>query len=78
MNEGVVPLFSTRPSIWIMWALIPNPSSTGQTTCQVMSEPDFWNGMESKKAKLSVVTKSSWPTAWMSRCNSRIYPSLYT
>jgi hypothetical protein len=32
-----------------MWALILNPSIMGWTLCQVMSEPNFWNGMRSKK-----------------------------
>ena len=48
-RRGTTPTSSTRPRIWIMWALILNPSSTGRTTCQVMSEPNFWNGMEGKR-----------------------------
>ena len=30
-----------------------NPSTMGQTTCQVMNESSFWNGMRSKKTKFS-------------------------
>jgi hypothetical protein len=47
-----------------MSALIPNPSITGQTTCQAMSEPNFWNSIRSKKARISVIRKNSRSTAW--------------
>ena len=63
-KKGYYPNSLTRPRIWIMWALILNPSSMGRTTCQVMSEPNFWNGMVGKKTKFSVIRKYCWPTAW--------------
>lgn len=63
-KRDIIPTSLTRPTIWTMWALIPNPSTMGQTTCQVMTEPNFWNGTRSKKTKFSAISRSSWPTEW--------------
>jgi hypothetical protein len=60
-KHGYYPT-STRPTIWIMWDLIP--SIMGQTLYQVFRESEFSNGM-SKNTKFSVIRKSCWPTAWM-------------
>ena len=66
MQERILSSFFSIPlRIWIMSALILNPSSMGQTTCLVMSEPSFWNGTRSKKTKFSAISRNSWPTAWM-------------
>jgi hypothetical protein len=40
-KRGTTLSFLIRPRIWTMWALIPNPNSMAQTTCQAMSEPNF-------------------------------------
>jgi len=48
-RRGIILTFSSRPTIWTMWAIIANQSSMGQTTCQAMSEPTFWNVMRSKE-----------------------------
>ena len=63
-KKGYYSHFFNRPGIWNTWALIPNPSSVGQTTYQVMSEPSFWKGTGSKRTKCFAMSKNSWPTAW--------------
>ena len=37
----------------------------GRTLCLVMSVPNFWTGMRSKKTKFSIIKKNCWPIAWM-------------
>jgi hypothetical protein len=63
-RRGIILTFLTRPTIWNMWALIPNPRSFEQTTVQAMIVPNFWNGMRIKKTKFSAISRNSWPTAW--------------
>jgi hypothetical protein len=62
-KKGYDSHFFNRPRIWIMWAPIPKLIIMGQTICQVMSEQNFWHGMRSKKVKISIIRKNSWPTA---------------
>ena len=47
-----------------MWVLIANLNTMGPTLCQAMSEPNFWHGMRSKKAKIFTIRKNCWPEAW--------------
>ena len=51
-KKGYYLRFLIRLRIWIKWALILNPRSMEQTTCQVMSEPNFWNGTRNKGTKV--------------------------
>ena len=64
-KKGYYPHFLIRLKIWIMWALILNPSSMGQSICQVISEPSFWNGTGIEKTTFFAISKNSWPTAWI-------------
>jgi len=63
-KKGYYQTFLILIRIWSMWALIPNPDSMGQTTCQAMRERNFWNGTRSKKTRFSAIIRSSCPTAW--------------
>jgi len=63
-KKGYYTHFLTWPTMWTMWVNIPNPSSMRQTTCQAMSEHNFWNSMRSLKAIFYAISRSSWPTAW--------------
>jgi len=44
-GRGIITTTSTLPTIWIMWALFPNPSTMGQTISLVKNEPNFPPGM---------------------------------
>jgi len=39
-----------------------HPDSMGQSPCQAMSDPSFWNGTRSKKTKISAISRTSWST----------------
>jgi len=78
MHEGVLPhFFNTAENLDYVG---PYPETEFYEADYMSGDkrPRFLEWHESKKAKFSVIRKSSSTTAWMNRCNSRIYPSLYT
>ena len=61
-RRGTRPNFSTLPTIWIMWALIPNSSSKGETLSGD-ERTQFSAWYEGLKKKFLTIGTNCWPTA---------------
>ena len=61
-SRGIILTSSTRPKIWNMWVLYPEPKFYGADYMSGDDRAQFLEWYEERKTKFSAISRSSWTT----------------